>query len=493
LQARLTASYVLVTLTAVLLVAAIVLGYQTPHLVNDAALQPAVVGTASTYAQRLMLRYPDAIVPANAALGDSGEPARPGHAQLAPDGSELAVPAISGTMNYHGAVTAVVVIAPDGTALASSAPSRYPPGQAVISLLPAAAADTITQGRPKNFGTGSTPFGPVSWAMAGLYGSIGASQGDQPVISTVYVQTPQSTEIWSPLEAWNQLRQRSDAGTLLLASYALLIAIVPTGALFGLLASRRLVRRVRRLEKATIAVANGDYGVGIPISGRDEIGSLEENFSTMTKQLGSALTAERQRATHDARAGERTRIAREIHDGITQHLFSLRMIAGGMLRANPGEQQLQTIDRIAEEAIGEMQALLHELRPDSLDSAALVAALEEVCHAYRDRLGVEVDADLDDVALPPAVEHALLRIAQEAFVNAVRHGNARRLALSTTHSDGHVELAVRDTGTGFDPSVPHSGSGLGHMRARVAELGGTVHIASSPGQGAAVIVRIPVS
>ena len=272
----------------------------------------------------------------------------------------------------------------------------------------------------------------------------------------------------------------------------LLIAIVPTGALFGLLASRRLVRRVRRLEQATIAVANGDYTVSLPVSGRDEIGRLEGNFTTMTRQLDSALTAERQRAIGDARADERTRIARELHDAIFQHLFSLRMIAGGLRRANPGQQQAQAIERITEEACDDMQALLIELRPASLERAGLVPALEEVCDAYRSRLGVKVDADLEDVAVPAAVEHALLRITQEAFTNAIRHGNARRLAVSTTRDDGHVELAVRDTGTGFDPSVPHPGSGLVHIRDRVAELGGTVHIASAPGQGAAITVRIPV-
>jgi signal transduction histidine kinase len=284
----------------------------------------------------------------------------------------------------------------------------------------------------------------------------------------------------------------SGTGALLTVSYVLLLAIVPAGAMFGLLASRRLVRRVRRMERATIAVAHGDYTVSLPSSGRDEIGRLEENFGTMIRQLDSALTAERERAVGDARAQERTRLAREIHDAISQHLFSLRMIAGGLRRAHPGVPQVHAIERITEEAIGDMQALLQELRPASLERAGLVPALEEVCAAYRSRLGVQVDADLSDVVVPPAVELALLRITQEAFTNAVRHGNARRLTVATAHDDGHIELAVRDAGTGFDPSSAQTGSGLAHMRERVAELGGTVQIASAPGEGAAVTVRIPV-
>jgi DNA-binding NarL/FixJ family response regulator/HAMP domain-containing protein len=249
---------------------------------------------------------------------------------------------------------------------------------------------------------------------------------------------------------------------------ALLVAIVPVGALFGLLTSWRLVGRVRRLERATLAVADGDYTVTLPASGRDEVGRLEANFTTMTRQLGSAVAAERQRAASGARDAERARLAREIHDAISQHLFALRMIAAGMRKADPGDQQAQAIERISEEALRDMQALLVELRPASLDGAGLASALQEICTAYHERLGVNVDASLDDVTVPAPVEHALLRITQEACANAVRHGNARRLAVSMTRQDGHVELAVRDTGTGFDPAASHVGSGLVHIRDRVA-------------------------
>ena len=139
-----------------------------------------------------------------------------------------------------------------------------------------------------------------------------------------------------------------------------------------------------------------------------------------------------------------------------------------------------------------MQALLIELRPAGLDGTRLAPALREICAGYRDRLGIAVDTSLDDVTVPAPVEHALLRITQEACTNAVRHGHARQLAVSMTRRDGHVELVVRDAGTGFDPAAPQAGSGLAHIRDRVAELGGTVDIDSAPGRGAAVTVRVPL-
>jgi two-component system, NarL family, sensor histidine kinase LiaS len=485
LQARLTASYVLVTLAVVVLVEVIVLGYQTPQLMSDASLRAPVAATASSLAHQLGQQYPDGAVPSDVALGDPGERALPGQAQLAPDGQELNVPAISGPIAGHEAVTAVVVIAADGRIVASSAPSRYPPGQAAALLLPDAAMAAITQGSPKNSGSGSTPFGRVSWALFSLVDTAtpGEIEADPATNIYVYVQAPQSSGFINPIAGWKELPP---------AAYLLLIAIAPAGALFGLLASRRMVRRVRRLERATIAVANGDCTVALPVSGRDEIGRLEENFTSMARQLDSALTAERQRAGSHARTAERNRIARELHDAISQHLFSLRMVAGGLRRANPGLEQVQMIERITEDAIGDMQALLQELRPASLAHAGLIPALEAACDAYRSRLGVEVDADLEDIAVPAHVEHALIRITQEAFTNAIRHGKAPRLAISTARHDGHVQLVVRDTGTGFDSSIPHAGSGLGHIRDRATELGGTVQIVSTPGQGAAVTVRIPV-
>jgi signal transduction histidine kinase len=496
LSGRLIASYILVTLAVVVLVEALVLGYQVLPLVGGAQLQAQVDAAAKSWGHQLSQRYRGG-VPAGTVLGDRGKPAQPGQA-LVPNGT-LVVPAITGAIHSQQAVTAVVAVAADGMVVASSAPSRYPPGRAAASELPAPAAQAITSAPSTHMIIkGSTTVAmPYSTSYGGVLfmvwpvGGAGVSRPPGP-IAYVYVQAPWSPGFINPVRARGELSQVGEIGSLLAAPLVLLLAIVPVGVLFGLLASWRVVRRVRRLERATLAVADGDYAVTLPVSGRDEVGRLEANFTTMTRQLGSALAAERQRATGDARAAERARIAREVHDSISQHLFALRMIAAGMRRADPGNQQVRAIENISEEALRDMQALLIELRPAGLDGAGLAPALQEICTAYHHRLGITVDASLDDVAVPAPVEHALLRITQEACTNAVRHGNARRLAVSMTRQDGHVELAVRDTGTGFDPAAPHAGSGLAHIRERVAELGGTVDIYSAPGRGAALIVRVPM-
>jgi NarL family two-component system sensor histidine kinase LiaS len=493
LSGRLIASYILVTLAVVVLAELLVLGFQVPRLMHGVQLQARVGGTAKNYGWQLAERYPDG-VPAGTVLGDPGQPARPGQAPASPDGSTLIVPAITGPIRSHQAITAVVAIAADGTVVASSAPSRYPPGRPAASELPAVAALAMGGNGKQSMLDGSvdTPYGSVIWQVAMAPPAGNRTTSAPRPVTYIYVQAPGSAGSMNLVNALgSELSQLSHADPLLSSPYALLI-IVLTGTLFGLLASRRLVRRVRRLEQAAVAVADGDYDVELPVSGRDEVGRLEANFTAMTRQLGSAVAAERQRATGDAQAAERARIAREVHDAISQHLFALRMIAGGMRRADPGNRQARTMEQISEEALRDMAALLIELRPAGLDGGGLAPALAEVCAAYRDRLGVTVDVSLDDVTIPAPVEHALLRITQEACTNAVRHGHARRLTVSLARQDGHVELAVRDTGTGFDPAAPHAGSGLTHIRERVAELGGTVDIDSGPGRGAALTVRVPV-
>jgi len=494
LSGRLIASYILVTLAVGVLVKGLVVGFELPPQVDNAQLQAQVDLAARSYGLQLAERYPGG-VPAGTVLGEPGQPARPGRAVTAKDGT-LVVPAITGPIQSRQAVTAVVAIGANGRVLASSAPSRYPPGRAAPSELPVQAAEAVT-GDPASAvlkgGGVSTPYGNVLfWIFLPKRSPADVREpaSGPGQVSYVYVQAPWSPGWVDTILAWGQLSGNADQA--LSFPYALLIAIVPVGVLFGLLSSHRLVRRVRRLERATLAVADGDYTVALPVSGRDEVGRLEANFTSMTRQLGSALAAERERASADARDAERARIAREVHDAISQHLFGLRMIAAGMRRADPGNQQVRAIERISEDALREMQTLLIELRPASLNGARLGSALYEICAAYRDRLGVIVDASLDEVTVPPPVEHALLRITQEACANAVRHGNARELAVSMTRQDGHVELAVRDTGTGFDPAAPHAGSGLDHIRDRVAELGGTVDVESAPGRGTALTVRVPV-
>ena len=181
-----------------------------------------------------------------------------------------------------------------------------------------------------------------------------------------------------------------------------------------------------------------------------------------------------------------------MHDAISQHLFALRMIAAGMRRADPGNEQAQVIERVSEEALRDMQTLLVELRPACLDGTGLTGALQELRANYHERLGVAVDASLDDVTVPAPVGHALLRITQEACANAVRHGEVRKLAVSLTRQPGYVELVVRDgePASTRPPGTPGPGSRTWGPRRRTRRHRGyrqrtrVRHVGHRPGAGA---------
>ncbi|MFI5916523.1 ATP-binding protein [Dactylosporangium sp. NPDC051541] len=285
--------------------------------------------------------------------------------------------------------------------------------------------------------------------------------------------------------------------SLVLPGAVVLALLVPVGALFGLLSTGRLIRRIRRLSDGTAAMAGGDLRVRIPVSGGDEVGRLERAFNAMAERLGAAVDEQRAAAGAEARRAERGRIARELHDSISQDLFSVSLVAAGMRKAlAPGsalQEQAESMERALARTMREMRALLLELRPIQLEDAGLVAALDQLCRAYEARLGIPVTVSLDEVALDPASEHAVLRVVQEAIGNAIRHGEPRTIEVRLVATGDHVEVTVRDDGRGFDQrdAGGRHGMGLDLMRERLREVGGAVDIDSAPGRGTTVRVTLP--
>jgi len=158
----------------------------------------------------------------------------------------------------------------------------------------------------------------------------------------------------------------------------------------------------------------------------------------------------------------------------------------------------------AGDTMREMRSLLLALRPLALTADDLPGALAGVCRSYGERLGIPVSAELDPAGLepgevPPAVEHAILRVTQEAVANAARHAAPSRITVRLEVNGGHAVLEVADDGRGFDVTArpldaARDGGGLGlhTMRDRVAELGGLLTVESTPGQGTRVHARFPL-
>jgi len=148
---------------------------------------------------------------------------------------------------------------------------------------------------------------------------------------------------------------------------------------------------------------------------------------------------------------------------------------------------------LAEAGLAEMRALILELRPESLAAEGLVGALARLASALRARHRLAVDEQLgDEPDLPLPTKEALYRVAQEALNNVVKHARATHVALSLIATDDEIELLVRDDGKGFDPTAGFPGHlGLQSMRERIAQLAGSLTLASAPGEGTTVRAHVP--
>jgi signal transduction histidine kinase len=200
----------------------------------------------------------------------------------------------------------------------------------------------------------------------------------------------------------------------------------------------------------------------------------------------------------EATIAERERLARELHDAVTQTLFSLNLIAGtlGRLwRTDPGAADRGTneVQRLARGALADMRVLLRELRPHALvetDLATLVDQLSEGLSA-RHGLNAKVETAVRS-SLPPDVHLAFYRVAQEAMQNVGKHADARRLTVELTGDNGAIHLAVVDDGVGFDTADETNGTmGLRIMQERADTIGAGLSVTSCPGAGTSVSLTWP--
>ena len=192
----------------------------------------------------------------------------------------------------------------------------------------------------------------------------------------------------------------------------------------------------------------------------------------------------------DTQEEERTRLARELHDGISQTLLGVRYamdLAGRKVRTNADEAAL-TIERGVEAlngAIKEIRLLSHDLRPRVLDDLGLTAALEALCHHFAERTGIETKIDASGFTgmLKAEASTALYRVAQEAFNNVERHAGASKLSVKLWSDGGRARMTISDNGTGFDGAGAgasgSSGLGLRNMQERMAHFRGLLLIDSS--------------
>jgi signal transduction histidine kinase/ligand-binding sensor domain-containing protein len=222
---------------------------------------------------------------------------------------------------------------------------------------------------------------------------------------------------------------------------------------------------------------------------------VEERTTELQREIAQRTQAEealRNSEMETAIAAERSRLARDLHDSVTQSLYSLTLFteAARHMAEEAGnesiEQYVGQIGTIGLQALKEMRLLVFELQPAELEKEGLVPALRRRLEAVEGRAGVDARVVVDDFArLPGNIEQELFRIAQEALNNALKHAAASSVVVHLRRDNDSIEMEIVDDGVGFDPEAlsDTGGMGLKNIRARSERIGGIVDIRSKPGEG----------
>ncbi|MES2209337.1 MAG: sensor histidine kinase [Chloroflexota bacterium] len=290
--------------------------------------------------------------------------------------------------------------------------------------------------------------------------------------------------------------------------------------------TRHVVKPTEELTMAAERMAGGDLASPVAVQAEDEIGQLAGALEVMRERLGEAYQAveetnrelEKRVAERTARLGqllqrtisaqedERQRLARELHDETAQTLTALSIAVDRIRDSLPDappriREQVQLAREMAARLLAETRRLMLGLRPMLLDDLGLLPAIRWLCESNLAELDVvaTVEGDPGAERLPAHIEGALFRIVQEAISNIAHHARAQRVQVRLVRTADRVTVEIVDDGRGFETQALDRGPaqlehmGLIGMRERVALLGGSLEIISSPGRGTRLLVDVPLS
>lgn len=289
-------------------------------------------------------------------------------------------------------------------------------------------------------------------------------------------------------------REVSIAHTGIHVAIALALLLVLTG-LSGYLLAQTIVRRLYEIEEAAVLIADGRLQHRIVgFGGQDEIDHLAAQFNRMGERIEQQVALLQQLAEENVQLArqaeqaatmeERQRVARELHDSVSQQLFSLSLLAASArARGDSADRQtaelVSQIEHLANQAQREMRALLLHLRPIDLEGRDFAEAAKSFLGAVADRHALAWTFRSTGVQhVPPAVEEQLFRILQEAVSNVLKHAHASSVAVHLSEQSTRYELTITDDGQGLGVGVVQRADayGLPAMKERASRLGGQMEL-----------------
>ncbi len=300
--------------------------------------------------------------------------------------------------------------------------------------------------------------------------------------------------------------------SLLISSIVFLAAFVLQSAceLFVLMKDYRVWRdRLETINLYVKTLASGKLSARIKVEDGGTIGRLGQSLNELADKIDTQVTSLQRlvdenvemnaRIKSEAVTEERQRLARDLHDAVSQQLFALSMLASAAertVRTHPerAAENIADVSDIARKAQAEMRALLLHLRPVRLNDDALDEGLRRLIRELDGKMSIHFEAAIEPVkGLTKGIENHLFRLSQEALSNALRHSEATKVILSLHESKDLVTLSIFDNGRGFDPNQTKIASyGLKTMRERATEIGGHFMLTTHQGEGTSVNIRVPV-
>jgi two-component system, NarL family, sensor histidine kinase LiaS len=280
------------------------------------------------------------------------------------------------------------------------------------------------------------------------------------------------------------------------------------GIYFSLRGSSLIKGRLSDILLFITTLRRGKFTERITTYEKDEIGLISEELNQLAEYLQEQvhslqrLAEEKTELSKTAKAAatmeERQRLARDLHDVVSQQLFALSMMSSASLRLfdqdpEKARKQLEQISEIAGKAQGEMRALLLHLRPVQLSGESLCEGIVKLIQELKHKTSLTFEASVDEIEnLSNAAEEHIFRIVQEALSNILRHADATKVKLLLAEESGYIQLYIGDNGKGFDIHEERMASyGLKTMQERCEQIGGTYNIRSKTQEGTYIEIRIP--
>ncbi|SHF87007.1 sensor histidine kinase [Ornithinibacillus halophilus] len=308
-----------------------------------------------------------------------------------------------------------------------------------------------------------------------------------------------------PLEDWKQIIE-SDIGEV---PYLVVLFLSPIviGTISGITNALFWRQRIKHIDKQLNDIVK-DQAISFDTDSYKElkpiIHSVEKiqekirQYTEHAQRLATQRANEREKSLQDIVIQERNRLARELHDSVSQQLFAASMMMSAINETNPPEdeglrRQLELMEKMIHQSQLEMRALLLHLRPVALKGKSIQEGMEELLMELTQKVPMKVQWKIESFHMDKGIEDQLFRILQESVSNTLRHAEATKLEVMLIERDNTIIFRVVDDGIGFDKEKIRTTSsyGLSNMEERAHEVGGSLKIISLPQQGTKLEVKVP--